>query len=121
MKASTSLVLLLAFQACTAVRPIAQNPSPESIQAYLRSHPGATLRVTDSTGQARWVYDIAVIGDTLRGLRSSTMPRLPVVVPLRHITQVGAPRLSTTRTLRLIGGMLAVAAIFAFTTPGATY
>jgi hypothetical protein len=121
MKPSTSLVLFLVLQACTAVRPIGENPSPESIRSYLRSHPGAALRLTDSTGQARWVYDITVNGDTLRGSRSSTMPRLSVAVSLRDITQVGAPRFSTTRTLGLIGGILTVAAIFAFTTPGATY
>src|SRR5512144_1947239 len=108
MKRGTFLPVLLALPACTVTRPIAPNPAPASIQEYLRAHPRAALKVTDSTGQARWVYDASVSADTLRGVRSTTMPRQPVTIPLHEVTGVSATRLSAGRTLGLFGGILAI-------------
>jgi hypothetical protein len=121
MTPAISLLVPLVLHACTVARPIASNPSPESIQAYLQTHPRAPLRVTDSAGRARWVYETALSGDTLRGLRATTMPRQHVAVPVRQITQVSAPRFSILHTLGLVGGILTITAILAFATPGPVY
>ena len=121
MKFATSLAVLLALPACTVTRPIAPAPAPESIQEYLRAHPRTALRVTDSTGQVRWVYDAFLSADTLRGLRSTTMPRRPVTIPLTELSAVSASRLSAVRTLGLFGGILAVGVVLALSGPGPIY
>ena len=118
---AASLALIVLAAGCTATRPVAQIPTPETILDYLRAHPHSALRVTDSTGGARWIYDATLDGDTLRGLRASTMPRELVAIPTGRIRSVAAPKFSASRTLGLIGGILAVGAVFALTTPGPTY
>jgi hypothetical protein len=118
---AASLALVVLAAGCTATRPVAQTPTPETIDDYLRAHPHSAMRVTDSTGGARWVYDATFDGDTLRGLRTSTMPRHLVAIPADRIRSVAAPKFSASRTLGLIGAILAVGAVLVLTTPGPTY
>jgi len=56
-------------------------------------------------------------GDTLRGLRNTTMPRDSIAMPLRHVSEVAAPRFSATRTLGLLGGLAALVGLYALTLP----
>jgi hypothetical protein len=116
-----SLLLFLVLPACTVTRPIATSPAPQSLENYLRAHPRAALRVVDSTGRARWVYEATLRADTLRGLRAPTMPRQLVTIPLGEVAEVGASRMSPVRTLGFIGGILALGAALALMAPGPTY
>ena len=113
--------LVLLLPGCSVTRPIAPVPAPEAVENYLRAHPNAALRVVDSTGRARWVYDASLNADTLRGLRAPTMPRQPVAISLGETREVAAPRFSAVRTLGLVGGILAVVAGLALMAPDPVY
>jgi len=79
------------------------------------------LRVADSTGRSQWIYEAELRGDTLRGLRTSTMPRDSIAVAVIQINEVAAPRFSTTRTLGIVGGLAAVVGIWALMAPQPVY
>jgi len=106
---------------CSATRPLARAPTPASIQDYLRRHPHAALRITDSMGRRQWIYNAELRSDTLRGFRNTTMPRGAIAVPLIQITEVAAPRFSSTRTLGLVGGLAAVVGVLALMAPEPVY
>ena len=72
-------------------------------------------------GRSQWIYEAELRGDTLRGLRTSTMPRDSIAVAVIQITEVAAPRFSTTRTLGIVGGLAAVAGIWALMAPQPVY
>ncbi len=77
---TASLAVALLLTGCSATRPVTSAPTPASIQGYLDRHPHAALRVADSTGRSQWIYEAELRGDTLRGLRTSTMPRDSIAV-----------------------------------------
>ena len=72
-------------------------------------------------GRSQWIYEAELRGDTLRGLRTSTMPRDSIAVAVTQITKVAAPRFSTTRTLGIVGGLAAVVGIWALMAPQPVY
>jgi hypothetical protein len=91
------------------------------VENYLRDHPNAVLRVIDSTGRTRWVYETSLNGDTLRGFRVPTMPRQPVAIRLGETREVAAPRFSAVHTLGLVGGILALVGGLALMAPEPVY
>ena len=116
---ASSLGILLS--ACTVVQPITSAATPLSIEDYLRVHQHADLRVTDSSGHARWFYDAEVRGDTLHGSRHSFRPREEITLPLTHITGVGASHFSAGRTAGLVGVALAIVGLMALSAPDPVY
>ncbi len=118
---TASLAVALLLTGCSATRPVTSAPTPASIQGYLDRHPHAALRVADSTGRSQWIYEAELRGDTLRGLRTSTMPRDSIAVAVIQINEVAAPRFSTTRTLGIVGGLAAVVGIWALMAPQPVY
>jgi hypothetical protein len=72
-------------------------------------------------GRRQWIYDAELRSDTLRGFRNTTMPHGPIAVPLIQITEVAAPRFSSTRTLGLVGGLAAVVGVLALMAPEPVY
>ena len=117
--AQVAVVLLLT--SCSATGPVASAPTPASIQGYLDRHPHAALRIADSVGRSQWIYEAELRGDTLHGLRTSTRPRDSIAVAVIQITEVAAPRFSTTRTLGIVGGVAAVVGIWALIAPQPVY
>jgi len=115
------LIAPLVVAACVATRPVAPVPTPASVQDYLHRHPHATLRIADSTGRRRWIYDAALQGDTLHGVRNTSLPRDPVAVPFAQLREVSAQRFSTTRTLFLVGAMAALVGLVALMMPDPVY
>jgi hypothetical protein len=115
------MLLCLFIPGCTVTRSIAPAAAPETIESYLRTHPHAALRVTDSTGRARWVYDASLGADTLRGFRASTMPRQSLTIPVREIRQVAAPRFSPVHTMGFIAAIGALVAGLAIMAPDPVY
>ena len=112
-----SMSLMLLVTACSVTKPVAPAPIPASIQEYLASHPHATLRIADSTGRRQWIYDANLRGDTLRGLRTATMPRDSIAMPLRQVSEVAAPRFSATRTFGMFGALAALVGLYALLLP----
>ena len=106
---------------CSITQPVIANPTPSSIQEYLLHRAPATLLVRDSSGHRRWVYRAVVAGDTLRGLRTTTNPPMPINIPLNQINGVAGSRYSSGRTLALVGGIAALALVLALTAPEPTY
>lgn len=120
MRITSTVALTLLLSGCSATRPLA-GPASVSIQEYLRHHPRAALRVADSTGRRQWIYEAELRGDTLRGVRNTSMPRNPIAIPVNQISAVGAPRFSAAHTLGLLGGIAAVAGILALMAPEPVY
>ena len=118
---TVSVPLMLLVAACSVTKPVASTPTPASIQEYLARHPRAILRIADSTGRRQWIYDANLRADTLRGLRSTTMPRDSVAIPLRQVSEVAAPRFSATRTLGVLGGLAALVGFYALMLPDPVY
>ena len=116
MTARWSLSLTLLIAACGVTKPVAPTPTPVSIQAYLSEHSHSTLRVTDSSGRKRWIYDARLRGDTLRGLRNANVRWDSLAVPLEGVSEVAARRFSPTRTLGLLGGLAAIVGFVAIAT-----
>jgi hypothetical protein len=87
----------------------------------LQDHPHAILQVTDTVGRKRWLYDASLRGDTLHGLRTTTMPRERIAFSLDQIRQVAAPRFSTGRTLGLVGTLAALVGVWALMAPEPQY
>lgn len=116
-----SMSLLLLVTACSLTKPVTPTLTPASIREYLGRHAHAVLRIADSTGRRQWIYDATLRGDTLRGLRTTTMPRDSIAVPLRQVSEVAAPRFSATRTLGVLGGLAALVGFFALMLPEPVY
>jgi hypothetical protein len=116
-----SMSLMLLVTACSVTKPVSPAPTPASIQEYLARYPHATLRIADSTGRTQWIYDANLRGDTLRGLRSATMPRDSIAMPLRQVSEVAAPRFSATRTFGLVGALAALVGLYALLLPDPVY
>lgn len=124
MSSATSILcvpVLIAGTACSVTRPVAPTPTPANIQEYLAHHPKTPIKIVDSTGRSRWIYEASLRGDTLRGLATTTMPRTPIAMDLRQVSQVAAPRFSATRTLGLLGGLAALLALYALALPEPVY
>ena len=116
-----SVSLMLLGTACSVTKPLAPTPTPASIQKYLDHHPHAAVRIVDSTGRRQWIYDASLRGDTLRGMRTTTMPRTPVAMHLWQVSEVGAQRFSATRTLGLLCGLAALVGLYALMLPEPVY
>ena len=112
---------MLLVMACTVTKPVAPAPTSASVQEYLARYPHAILRITDSTGHGQWIYDAHLRGDTLRGLRNTTMPRDSIAMPLRQVSEIAAPHFSATRTFGLLGGLAALVGVYALLLPGPVY
>ena len=115
------LLALALIPGCSVVRPVAPAPTPATIAAYLQDHPRAILQVTDTAGRKRWLYDVSLRGDTLHGLRTTTMPREPAAFSLDQIRQVAAPRFSAGRTLGLVGALVSLVGVWALMAPEPQY
>lgn len=115
------VVIAVLMTSCTITRPVAVAPTPSSLEEYLRGRTRAALRITDSVGRRRWVYDAIVRGDTLRGSRSQTTPRDSIAVPLNQIREIAVSRYSATRTLGFVGGLVALVGLLALLAPDPTY
>jgi len=111
----------LLLTGCTITRPVIANPTPSSIQEYLQLRAPATLLISDSSGHKGWLYSAVVAGDTLRGLRTTTNPPVPISIPLNQINGVAGSRYSSGRTLALVGGIAALALVLALNAPQPTY
>src|ERR1041384_2345737 len=107
----------LVCAACSSVRPLTPTPTPLSIQQYVVRHPHSDLRVSDSLGRSRWIHNVEVHGDTLRGIRDPSLPRDRIAIPLTEITQLAVSQFSAGRTVALIGGVAAVAGVWAVMLP----
>jgi len=116
-----TMSLMLLVMACTVTKPVAPAPTSASVQEYLARYPHAILRITDSTGHGQWIYDAHLRGDTLRGLRNTTMPRDSIAMPLRQVSEIAAPHFSATRTFGLLGGLAALVGIYALLLPEPVY
>ena len=92
----------IVFLACSVTRP-ALLPAPSPTHQGRTTYPA--LLVTDSAGRARWVYNVWVESDTLRGLRSPDRPRERIALPINRVRAVAAPRFSPGRTVGLIAGL----------------
>lgn len=101
---SRLILLAVVLSGCSRLRPIATAPTPATLTEYLRTHQRPTLRVTDSTGRSRWLYDSRMSGDTLQGLRTPDRFSAPVVYPVNQLNDVAAQEFSVTRTLGLLAG-----------------
>src|SRR5437868_12869347 len=116
-----TMSLMLLLTACTVTKPVAPAPTSASVQEYLARYPHAILRITDSTGHGQWIYDAHLQGDTLRGLRNTTMPRDSIAMPLRQQGEIAAPHFSATRTFVLLAGLAAVVGVDALLLPRPLY
>lgn len=122
MKQLAPVVLLVALTACMHTRSLAPVPSPARIDAYLQAHPRAVLRITDSTGHGRWLYEATMTGDTLRGFRTNAVaPRQPMAFPVSQLVGVEAQEFSAVRTVGFFVGIGTVIALIALTMPPPDY
>jgi len=112
------LFVPIVLLACSVTRP-ALLPTPSPTHQGRSTYPA--LRVTDSAGRARWVYNAWVDGDTLRGLRSPDMLRERIALPINQVRAVAAPRFSPGRTVGLIAGLGGVVMAVFLLTPDPVY
>jgi len=100
------LLGLLGLSACqvSAWRPLP--PSPESVAAQ-RPH---EARITRTDGSTLTLYDVALAGDSLRGLTNPTNVRTATSVALREVRSLEMRRVNGTASATL--SLLGLAGIF---------
>lgn len=97
--------------ACTANRAVVTAPEPQSVGAYLTTNHPADILVTDNRGASQWYHNPRLDGDSLRGVRGHDLPQLPVSIAVSQIAGIQEPHFSTGKTLGLLGGVVATAAV----------
>lgn len=112
------LAIPLLLIGCSVTRPLSL-PTPAGTENRPSVYPA--LRVTDSAGRARWVYNARVEGDSIWGSRHPGASRPRIAVPLAEVRTLATPHFHVGRTVGLIGGLAGVVVAAALLAPDPVY
>jgi hypothetical protein len=86
--------------------------SPRNVQEQLRAPAASGTRARVTTAAGQWMMDsVTIRGDSLAGLRTDSGAARLAIVPLAEVSRIEVRRVSTGRTVALIGGVAAVAVV----------